>query len=246
MKQVFTILFVMLLGTSWFTNSIQAQEEFALEDSQPFITLTSDSENIHPGGTYTYTIEYGNWGAQTARNVVITLNLPMDGRSPIRYLSSGLAVDEWYSSEYGNLPKFNIPKLETTETGEPEMISVKVAVREGIVAQDIKASANLEAPNRKIGKRLINSNTVIVHLDGESPEWAATASATPSSQAKEASEAFEGKAVPLGQPGEGSKAQNTLLDKLLSSETIGSTMAFLIAALVITLAFAAGRKSKAG
>ena len=246
MKQVFTILFVMLLGTSWFTNSIQAQEEFALEDSQPFITLTSDSENIHPGGTYTYTIEYGNWGAQTARNMVITLNLPMDGRSPIRYLSSDPAVDEWYSSEYGNLPKFNIPKLETTETGEPEMISVKVAVREGIVAQDIKASANLEAPNREIGKRLINSNTVIVHLDGESPEWAATASATPSSQTKEASEAFEGKAVPLGQPGEGSKAQNTLLDKLLSSETIGSTMAFLIAALVITLAFAAGRKSKAG
>ena len=246
MKQVFTTLFMMLLGTSWSPNSIQAQEEFALEDSQPFITLKSDGEQIHPGGTYTYSIEYGNWGAQIAENVVITLNLPMDGRSPIRYLSSDPAVDEWYSSEYGNLPKFNIPKLPTTETDEPEMISVKVAVREGSAAQDIKASANLEAPNREIGKRLINSNTVIVHLDGETAEWAATASATPSSQAEEASGTFEGKAVPLGQPGEGSKAQNTLLDKLLSSEAIGSTMAFLIAALGITLAFAAGRKSKAG
>lgn len=245
MKKIFTRLTLATLSILFLVPLAQASQTLELEESDPFISLAMDKNEVSPAEELNFILTFGNRGPQPAENVKVTLNQPMDGRAPVEFVSSQPQPDNWLASEYGNLPEFFITLLETYEATEEGKIIITARVRESAAPQTLTATASLQAPKREIGKRLVVSNTASMKIkgtDGSFPRKEETeADATESAlSVKPAEDKLPEEQVPKPESASEVKALP------LSSEAIWATVLFLGFSALLILAFIAGKKSKAG
>lgn len=221
---------------------INASSVVDFEDSDPYLTLVVDKETVRPRETLHYTINYGNRGPTSAKDVKVTLNQALGGRSALEFVKSIPPPDEWIGSEYGRLPTFFVPELlpdaEATEGGE---IEVNVKVRQSTPPQVLIATATLEAPKREFGKRLVTSEKVqtrIVVPFSDTALLGETATQSPEATESQletypiASLPTTAEQAPQSQAKEG------------STSAIRSAIEFLFITALLLVAFIAGRKSK--
>lgn len=225
---------------------VAAAEDKEFEHSDPFISLTANKDAVAPSDELLFQITYGNKGPQIAENVKVILNQPLDGRSPVQFVSADPEPDNWLESEFGRVPEFIIDKVETYETAEEGIIEVRVRVRESVAAQTLSATASLQAPKREAGKRLVVSNPIAVKITATTPSLSdAEAIKGEATQSGEPEETFPEKTQSLGTFPEPDTETNNLKAILLSSNAIWATLLFLGVSGLLILAFVAGRKSKA-
>lgn len=236
MRSFFTnvvVLAVLLIVSSQVrVNAIESRE-----NSDPYLVLAVDRTEVRPGETLSFSLEFANRGRDKAEDVTITLNQPLDGRSPLLFVSADPPPDRWISSEYGNLPEFVVPVIgrEATESGK---ISLVARVREAVSTQELQVSAGLLAPRREIGRQQASSNSVTVRIYAPESQEASPPSVISDDSR---SSAF---ASPAAQPKEIPEAPPTVIARLFSSEALWSTLLFLAATAMIVLSFVAGRKSR--
>lgn len=211
------------------------------ELSDPVITLSVDKQEVFPGEELIFTVEFANRGRAPAEDVTITFNVPLDARSPLSFVSSEPQTDRWLSTEYGNLPEFFLPLIETDAATQSGKIHLDARVRESVPSQEFTASAGLLAPKRELGKKQISSNFVTIRILSEASETASAAGArTPRDPM---TSAFASPSA--AQTEETQQPSRTFLGRVLSSDTLWSTLLFLGATALIVVAFLAGRKSRA-
>lgn len=245
MKKFFTTLTLATLSILFLIPLAQASQTLEFEDSDPFISLAMDKNEVSPAEELKFIITYGNRGPRPAENVKVTLNQPMGGRAPLEFVSSQPQPDNWLASQYGNLPEFFITLLETYEATEEGKITITARVRESAAPQTLTTTVSLQAPKREIGKRLVVSNTASTKIRGaddsftrkEETEADATESAL---SVKLIEDKLPEEEVPKPESASEVKA------RLLSSEAVWATVLFLGFSALLILAFIAGRKSQAG
>lgn len=250
MKKVFHVLifFIFLSLSSNFI--VRAFNGFEIENSDPYISLSADKNAVQPGQELTFHINYGNKGPEIAENVKITLNQPLDGRSPFIFVSSSPVPDKWLTSEFGNLPEYYLEEL-NPETDEeeilPEKIELTVQVRNSTPDQELIITASIQAPNKKAGERLSKSNELSIQIGKEKIKEATEAAFENNSTSSgivvnsaEKSAFTENKVFPK------TNKQQNFLDKLYKSEAIWTTIIFMVISFLLILSFLAGRKSKRG
>lgn len=241
MKNTASLIGLLLTFSLLSALGIRAAEPIVFEQSQPYLTLTAIPENLDPGERIVFTIEYGNLGPDPAENVTITLNQPMDGRSPLIFLSAVPEPDKWISSEYGNLAEFSQKILEPDEATSSGSIEIVAQVREAAASQQLQATASLEAPLRELGKRLVTSNASSITIGNEA-DIGDDGPAGSDRQAGGKDATVSAFSVTPGPTPEATA--DPLLGKVLSSEAIGTTAAFLVIAALLAVAYFAGRRSK--
>jgi hypothetical protein len=221
-----------------------AAEKSLSENSDPYITLLSTKPSVVEGEEFELLINFGNKGPEPADNVKIVLNQPLDGRSPLEFLSSDPIPDKWITSEYGNLAEFLIARLETFEATEEGKINVKVRVRESVASQTITPTVNLQAPNRESGKRLIVSEAALVQIKDDLEVNPVNGGQREEPADQETIEIEPVQSVFKIEPQtQEEKKESSLGEKILASESIWTIGAFLVLSFFIIFAFIAGRKS---
>lgn len=241
MRKVFAFLAI-ALWYSLISLKVQALEKQEAELSNPYIELSADKLEVEPQDELGFAIIFGNLGPEASENIRITLNQPLDGRSPLQFVDSDPKPDDWITSEYGNLAVFKIPYLDTFEATEEGEIAVETKVRESAAPQTFSVTANLEAPKRPVGERLVASQDLEIKINssGQLDNLETTD--------EEFSAGVAAESVDISEPdseGDSEAHQEpTLREKLLSSEALGTTLVFLLASSFLIIAFLAGRKSQ--
>lgn len=246
MKYFFLLIIALVIFacSKTFITNIYSFENTGYEKSEPYISFSTDKNVVLENEQFIFLVKYGNKGIESAENVKIIFNQPLDGRAPLKFVSSEPKPDKWIISEYGNLAEFIIDRLETYEATEEGKIEIKVQVRETVASQILTPTANLQAPNREIGKRLVVSDSLKIEIKSELAEvndkQEEIAGTTVSSEVKELKNAEsifkDNSSTPDEKPA-------NLSQKLLTAESIWTTGAFLAISALLIIAFIAGRKS---
>ena len=244
MRTFFTALPFVLIG--WLSlASVQAGEPLQAENSEPYLSIVASQKEVRPKDEFSYTITFGNRGPRMAENVRITLNTALGGRAPLTYVTADPQPSNWLSSEFGSLPEYFIPELESFEATGEGKLTMTVAVRESAIAQTITSTASLEAPKRESGKRLIVSepiSVVIVKTTGKNEggleNGGGEATEATKASIENANRENEMKPSPV-QPTTSPPKRG-----LLQSESLWTSIAFLGAATLLLFGFVTGRLSK--
>jgi len=245
-RGIFTGVGILLLVAWQLPIGIRAMQSPDNEASDPYLSLSVSQKEVQPKDTLSYSITFGNRGPRAAENVRITLNLPLGGRAPLEFVSADPNPTRWLSSEFGSLPEFFIPSLESFEATGEGKLSLTLSVRESATAQTITTTASLEAPQREIGKRLIVSepvSVVIVKAKDNKAIGIGEEDKTASPESGASPAGAQKQAAPIQSPLKETKP-STLGQNFLASDSIWTSGAFLVAAMLLLFGFFIGRLSK--
>lgn len=243
MKRVFVLLLTVFFVFN-FSTDLHALELEDNENSEPYINLEVDNTTPELGEKIQFNILFGNTGLETAENIKITFNQPLDGRSPLQYVESDPEPTSWLTSEFGNLPEYVIESLPTFEVEEERSIEIIVSVRESIAPQIITPSANLQAPKRAAGQKLIKSDTLIVNIaNAENDKSERELESTTSGLEAEPKDQLISKESGL-QPTPTTETESASEKNPTPIGAVLTTLLFLGFSSLVIVAFIAGRMSK--
>jgi hypothetical protein len=152
-----------------FSNQIFAQVD-AFEKSDPYLELLVEDLKVNANDTVIFTVVYGNRGPDLAKDVKLTFNQPLDGRSSVLFVSSDPEPSNWLSNEYGNLAEFSFPELKVDALDhKANEIIITTRIRSSVPSQTITPSVSLYAPYRAPGKKLVMSEAIFLDILNKKP-----------------------------------------------------------------------------
>lgn len=227
---------------------VYAQQKPLYEFSDPYVYLVLEEEKVKPGDQFTFEIVYGNQGPDPSEKVTISLNQPLDGRSPLELVESEPEPDRLISSEYGNLPQYFIEELAVDDPAEElNTIKITLKVRDSVPSQTLTPTASLQAPKRIPGKSLVVSEAVFINIEGnEKQELLLEQVKGTATESLEKVEALVNQEPDFITPlsDEASRSSSTTAKNPNFLQNTQTTITFLIFILLVILAFFAGRKTK--